>query len=449
MQVDTPAIRTQLVSLLSDLVRIDTTNPPGNELACAQYLAPLLQTAGVETRIVEPQPGRGSLIARLRSGSTAKPLMLMGHLDVVAAAADNWDRPPFAGLVEGDYLWGRGSTDNKQMVAISALILMALARSGIPLKRDVLLAATADEEQGGRWGMGWLARNDPEIQGVECAINEGGGDALLVGDRLFYTCQTAEKGVCRTVWTARSASGHASRPRPDMSTFLLARAVGRLEDGHLGVRVIETMHKALTTIAGTFSAGRAERVAQLLDTGAVEQALIETGFSPEQASQNRVLFCDTISPTVFRAGATEQLNVIPDTARAWFDGRLLPGETRNGFISRLQQLVGDLVTVDLFEDDYSPGLESPSDAPIVDVMRQVIADQCAGSSLVPWQCGGSTDAKHLIPRGVPVYGFVPSMPLPPGEGGSGAHGNNEKLWLDNLYFGYRVLYDVVTRFCGA
>ena len=441
--------RERIVGILRDLVRIDTTNPPGNEMACVAYLQPLLAQAGVETRVVETAPGRGNLIARVRGSGAERPLMLMGHLDVVAAQEQGWKHPPFEGVVEGEYLWGRGSTDNKQMIAISAMILMALSQARIPLSRDVVFAATADEEHGGRWGMGWLARHDPEIQHVACAINEGGGDALQVGDRLFYTCQTAEKGICRTVWTARSSSGHASRPRADMSTLQLASALSRLGDGYLGGRVIDTMRSALIGIAEAFSPNRAARVSQLLEQGAIERALSEVGFSAVEASRHRALFYDTVSPTMLRAGCTDRLNVIPDKAEAYLDGRLLPGETSRGFITRLQSLAGEHVTVELYDDDYSPGQESPPDSAMMRTIRAVISDQCAGAEVVPWQCAGSTDAKHLIPRGVPVYGFIPSMPVPESGEGGGAHAVNERLWLENLYFGYRVLYDVVTRFCAA
>lgn len=437
----------QLVTeILRDLVRMDTTNPPGNELACARYLADLLTPAGIEARIIEPAPGRGNLIARWRGAGESRPLMLMGHLDVVAADAHEWKRPPFEGTIEHRYLWGRGATDNKQMVAIAAAILLALAGEGRRLKRDIVLAATADEEKGGRYGMGWLAQREPEILQVACALNEGGGSAMRVGERLFYTCQTAEKGVCRTVWTARSASGHASQPRRDLATFKLARALAQLGDGHLGGRVIDTMRRAVTTIATEQSAAQGRQVDDLLAQGRIEEALGEAGFSSENAALCRALFYDTASPTVLAAGDLDRINVIPSAAQAYVDGRILPGETMQGFVARLQGLAGDEVAVELHENQFSPGLESPADAPIVDVIRQVIAERADGAAVVPWQCAGSTDAKHLIPRGVPVYGFIPAKPPPEGAMAGGAHAVDEGIWLESLAFGYEVLYDVTRRY---
>jgi len=443
------AFQERVLGILQDLVRIDTTNPPGNEMACVDYLVQLLQRAGVETRVMEPSPGRGNLIARVRGSGARRPLMLMGHLDVVAAVESGWKHPPFAGVLEDGYLWGRGTTDNKHMVAIAATILMALAEGQVRLSRDVLLAATADEEHGGRWGMAWLAEHDPEIRTVDCALNEGGGEALRVRDHLFYTCQTAEKGICRTVWQAHSAGGHASRPRTDMSTLALARALARLGDGHMGGRVIETMRRALEDIAATTSDDCAVRVQWLLDQGAIEQALQEAGFSQEEAARTRTLFYDTTSPTVLRAGDAEHLNVIPAISEALLDGRILPGQTARGYMAQLQALAGDEVTVTLHDHDYTPGLESSPSSPIMDVIAAVIAEQSPGATVIPWQCAGSTDAKHLIPRGVPVYGFVPALPPRGDQMDGGAHAVNERISLESLYFGYRVLYDIVTRYCAV
>jgi acetylornithine deacetylase/succinyl-diaminopimelate desuccinylase-like protein len=326
--------------------------------------------------------------------------------------------------------------------------MIALAEQGVRLSRDVILAATADEEHGGTYGMGWLAQHDPEVLQVACALNEGGGSAIEIGGRLFYTCQTAEKGICRTVWTAQGDSGHASQPRDSMATLRLARALGELGDGHVHGRAVETMRSALLSIAGSFSSDRAARVAAFLDQGQIEGALSETGFSPADIPHVRSLFYDTVSPTVLAAGDVDRINVIPAVARAYLDGRILPGQTSQGFVQQLRELAGDEIHISLHERAFTPGLESATDAPILSVISQVIAEQCPGASVVPWQCPGSTDAKHLIPRGVPVYGFVPSMPLPEGRSGGGAHSVNERIDLENLYFGYQVLYEVVRKFCA-
>lgn len=448
MELPNEGYKQRVVDVLRDLVRIDSTNPPGNEVECARYLAELLAPAGIETRVLESSPGRGNLIARLRGTGEGKPLMLMGHLDVVPANPDDWRYPPFSAEIHDGFMWGRGTTDMKNMIAASAVVMLALAELPHPLKRDVLMVATADEEQGGRLGIGWLAKNMPEILQVECALNEGGGSALHIAGKLFYTCQSAEKGICRTVWTAKAKGGHGSHPRADLSTFKLGRAIARLGDGYLGGRAIATMRTALGIIAASRSAQAAERVEMHLAQGQIEKALSAAGFDEKAIEPTRRLFYDTVSVTGLRAGDPRSINVIPPTATAYADGRVLPGQTCEGFLALLRQAIGDEVEIEVHNGRFSPGLESSADAPIFRTISAVIAERCNGAAVIPWQCGGATDARHLIPLGVPVYGFVPARPLPEGIEEAGAHADNERVWLENLPFAVEVLYDVAYRFCS-
>jgi len=335
----------------------------------------------------------------------------------------------------------------KQMIAASAVLILALAESKQPLKRDVLLVATADEEHGGRYGMGWLAREMPSLFDVACALNEGGGSPIRVNGQLYYTCQTAEKGLCRTVWTARAQGGHASRPSSDISTLRLARAMTQLGDGHLGGKVIDTMRQALCTIASDQPKTSVARVEKLLDHGQVEKAMKAVGFEAIDIVRTRCLFYDTASVTGLRAGDPQSINVIPPTATAYVDGRILPGQTQEGFCSLLRDRVGGDIEIEVYRRQFSAGLESSPNAPIVDTISQVIADRCQGARVIPWQCAGSTDAKNLAALGVPVYGFVPSQPLPDGVEGAGAHANDERIWLENVPFALETLYDIAYRFC--
>ncbi|HUV93527.1 MAG TPA: M20/M25/M40 family metallo-hydrolase [Anaerolineae bacterium] len=447
MELPDSRFRNQVVDVLRDLVRIDTTNPPGNETACGRYLARLLADAGIATRIVESKPGRGNLIARIPGSGEGKPLMFMGHLDVVSADPSEWQYPPFAAEVHDGFVWGRGTTDMKNMIAACAVTMLALASLGQPLKRDLLFVATADEEHGGRHGMGWLTREMPELFQVACAINEGGGKAIKVGDRLYYTCQSAEKGICRTVWRAQAKGGHGAYPRQDTSTMKLSQALCELGDGHLRPHATDTMRTALRAIAGSHSEEAARRVDGLLESGQVEEAMVEAGFGADDVVRHRALFYDTASITSLRAGDPASINVIPAVATAYVDCRILPGQTREGFLRLLRERAGGQVEIGLYAEQYSPGLESSTEAPIFRVISQVIADHVEGAVVVPWQCAGSTDAKHLIRLGVPVYGFVPTNPLPDGMEGAGAHANNERVWIENLHFSLQVLYEIAHRFC--
>ena len=448
MELPNATFKDQVVDVLRDLVRIDTSNPPGNETEGARYLAGLLGPAGIETRIVESASGRGNLIARLRGTGQGKPLLLMGHMDVVSADPSEWRYPPFAAEIHDGFMWGRGATDMKDMIAISATIMLALASLKRPLQRDVLLMATADEEHGGRFGMGWLAAKMPELFDVACALNEGGGSAVKVGDKLFYTCQSAEKGLCRTQWTVRAKGGHGSHPRQDIATLRLCQALHRLGDGYLQGRTINTMRAAVRTIGAAQSPQAAERAEQLLGRGRIEDALTAAGFDSEGIERYRPLFYDTASVTGLRAGDPQSINVIPATARAYVDGRILPGQTREGFLRLLRQVAGDEVEIEVYQEQYGVGLESSSDAPVFRTIARVVAERCGGATVIPWQCAGATDARHLIPLGVPVYGFVPARPLPEGIEEAGAHADNERLWIENLSFALDMLYDVVYRFCS-
>ncbi|MBM3188729.1 MAG: M20/M25/M40 family metallo-hydrolase [Chloroflexi bacterium] len=444
----TLADEAQALDVLRDLVRIDTTNPPGNETACALYLRDLLAPHGIETELLESAPNRGNLIARLRGAGEGRPLLLMGHLDVVAANPAEWRYPPFAAEVHDGFVWGRGTTDMKQMLAVCAVVMMALSRLERPLKRDVLFVATADEEQGGRKGMGWLVGERPELFDVACALNEGGGNAMQVNGRVFYTCQSATKGVCRTVWTAESKGGHGAHPRADIATLKLSQALCRLGNGHLNERVIETMRVALLRIAAARCAKARERVEKLLDGGHTRKALEAAGFAPQELDRHWALFSDTVSVTGLRAGDPHHINVIPQVATAYADGRILPGQTRDGFIELLRSHIGDGVDIQLYRGQFSPGIEFAADHPVLNTIAQVISVHSPGAGVIPWQCAGSTDAKHLAPLGVPVYGFVPARPLPEGVEIAGAHASDERMWIENVTFALHVLHDVVYRFCS-
>ncbi|MFH1086230.1 MAG: M20/M25/M40 family metallo-hydrolase, partial [Chloroflexota bacterium] len=222
-----------------------------------------------------------------------------------------------------------------------------------------------------------------------------------------------------------------------------------LGDGHLRAGVVETMRRALATIARAQSDEAAARVEALLAQGQIEAALRAAGFDEEGVQRQRPLFYDTAALTVLQAGDSESVNVIPPVASAYVDSRILPGQTDQGLLALLRQRAGDEVEIELHNGRYSQGLEASADAPILRTIAQVIAERCDGAAVIPWQCAGSTDAKSLSPLGVPVFGFVPARPLPEGLKSAGAHATDERLWLENLYFAFDVLYEIVVRFCQS
>ncbi|MCL4424254.1 MAG: M20/M25/M40 family metallo-hydrolase, partial [Firmicutes bacterium] len=225
---------------LSRLIQFDTTNPAGNELPAAHYLAEVLRSEGLEPVVVEPAPGRGSVIARLKGTGEKPPLLLLSHLDVVPAVREGWRRDPFGGEVADGEIWGRGALDCKGLTAAWLELVLLLKRTGHPLQRDVIFAATADEEMGGTWGVKWLSENRFDLIQAEYALNEGGGSAFRIGQQTYYTYQTAEKAICWVRLRARGTGGHASIPLPDNALVYLAKAISALGTRRLPVHVTPT-----------------------------------------------------------------------------------------------------------------------------------------------------------------------------------------------------------------
>jgi len=446
--VDWGRVAEEATTLLQDLVRINTTNPPGNETAAASYLAEVLAREGFAPEVVEPQPGRGSLVCRLPgSGERGEPLLLLSHLDVVGVERDRWERDPFSGDLAGGYIWGRGTLDCKGLTVMEVMVLLLLRRQGVELGRDVILAATADEETGGKLGAGWLGANRPDLIDAPYAINEGGGHGFVLGGRRFYTCQVGEKGRCRFRVTVRGSGGHASVPVPDNPVVLMGRVLQSLGAMRMPARVTPTVREFVRITA----AGQPPEIAGVLEklAGGCEVTPQEASLLPDGlAAEIWAVTHDTLSPTVLRAG--EKINVIPSEASVWVDARLVPGSDPASFASRVREELSSLGgRVELEVTDAGSGLEADPDSVLYRCMADVIAREDPGATLVPFLSTGGTDAKHLCRRsGVRVYGFMPMRPDPRAPRGSLIHGHNERISVENLVFGVRVLYGVVRRFCG-
>ncbi len=444
-QIDWNAVREEVTGYLQDLIRLDTTNPPGNEILAAKYLAGVLRSEGFDPQVTESQPGRGNITARLTGGG--EPLMLLGHTDVVAVEPDQWRHPPFGGQVHDGYVWGRGALDMKNMVAAELMVFLLLKRQGIKLKRDVIFAATADEEAGkGGHGVGWLLDNHPEQVDAPFVLTEGGGADFRVGDSRFYTCQTGQKGICRFRMSAAGRPGHGSRPHRENAVVRLSEAVAALGRAVLPMHPSTTVRAFLDGIADTQDSGTADLLRSVLDPSCSESALESLPVAGEMVSNLRALLRNTASVTMLEAG--QKINVIPAEATAWIDGRLAPGQTDTSFFEEIRSLIGDDVRIEV--DQYTPPLEAGIDSPLYRTIVEVMADHDPGARVVPSLSTGGTDAKHICPRrpATKVYGFMPHSGAPGEEEWQLIHGHNERTSVENLGFGTRVLYDIVHRFCG-
>lgn len=444
MAPDWALVEREVVEHLQNLIRLDTTNPPGNELPAAQYLADVLRGEGIEAEVLESAPGRGNLVARLKGDGSARPLLLMSHLDVVPAEADKWAHPPFAAELVDGFIWGRGAVDTKNLTAVQLLLMLLLKREGVPLHRDVILAATADEEVGGLAGMGWLVEQRPKLLEAEYAINEGGGFGLDVGGRRVYVCQTAEKGVCWMKLTAEGRPGHASTPKGENAVATLAAAVARLSRARLPLHVVPTVREFVRQLARLLPFPQSVMLPLVLNP--VFEPLIAKALAREEmiGPLLRASVRNTATPTVLRAGS--KTNVIPSVAEAQVDGRLVPGQTPDDLIREIRPYVGEKVRIDLI------GTSEPSEAgyqtPFYTLLGEALAEEDAGAAILPFMITGSTDGRFLAKRGVKVYGFCPMKQDTHESPLEMAHGHNERISVANLVFATKVLYKAVVRLCS-
>ena len=436
-------VREQVTDLTQDLIRFDTTNPPGNEMPCIEYIGGVLQREGIEPVVLESAPGRGNLVARLKGDGTLSPLLLMGHVDVVPAEADKWQRPPFSGDRVDGIVWGRGAVDMKQMVAMELMVMLLLRRSRVPLKRDVIFMATADEEVGGRVGAGWVALNHPDLIRAEYAINEGGATSIVLDDQVFFICSTAEKGAARFTLRGHGQPGHASQPHKNNALLPLSKAVVKLIETPLPLRVTRTARAHVEAMAHHVDGDLRQTLLNLLNSATHESAMAALPLAEPVKRRLSAALHDTATPTILRAGA--KINVIPAEAECEVDCRILPGTTLESLEQELRAVVGSKVEIE-FGPTSSP-LEADPDSPLFKTISQVIGEQEPGATLIPGLITGGTDAKNVAQLGIKVHGFVPMRYEGPSMTGL-AHNHDERVSVANLEFGARVLHHVVERFCS-
>ena len=451
------AAHERVVETLRQLIRIPSVNPPdppGAELDAAQTIAALLGESGIPATVYEPVPGRGSVVARLRGdGTGGEPLLLLSHLDVVPAAG-TWTHEPFAADLTDGYVWGRGAVDMKDLVAMEIEVVRLLAeeataagldpaRDAVPgLRRDILLASTADEEAGGLDGIGWLAAEHPEHLRAAGAINESGGFSVPLGGRRLYPIQVAEKGYAVYRITVHGTWGHGSMPRPDNAAVLAARAIGRLAAPG-APRVTPPMARFLDALGEQLpeAIGPLRAVASG-DAGAA--SLLE----PHLALALEALFRDTITVGIVTAGV--KYNVIPGLATIEIDCRVLPdsdeASMRSEVHARLGPDLADACDVELVI--YGAPVESPTEGELYRILAETITAHDPEGIPVPAMMPFATDAKHLAPLGVPCYGFSPLRMSAEDRYFAWFHGEDERVPVDALRWGLPVLYDAVRRFCG-
>jgi len=419
----------EVVDICRDLIRIDTSNPgdhsgPGERRA-AEYVAGQLAEVGLETAVLESHPKRTSVVARVEGQDRARPALLVhGHLDVVPANAPDWRYDPFSGEIADGCVWGRGAIDMKDMDAMMLAVVRQRLREDRRPARDIVLTFTADEEAGGTWGARFLVDKQPELfEGVTEAVGEVGGFSLTLGDQRLYLLQTAEKGMAWLRLTARGTAGHGSMVQPDNAVTELAEAIGRLGRHEWPVRLIPSVQ--------AFLEGASRALGVEFIPNDPTQLLGKIG------SVSRIVGAtlrNTVNPTVLRAGY--KVNVVPQAATAEVDGRFLPGYDEE-FFAEIDRVLGPGVTREFIHTDIA--LETTPDGDLYDAMTSALLAEDPGAQVIPYCLSAGTDAKSFSRLGMRCFGFTPLRLTPDLDFSGMFHGVDERVPVDGLRFGTRVL----------
>jgi acetylornithine deacetylase/succinyl-diaminopimelate desuccinylase-like protein len=424
----TISLRDEVTTVLQNLIRLDTVNPPGNETVAAEYLRGYLERSGVACELYARIPERASLVARIPGRGDGPRLLFLSHTDTVLADASEWQVDPWSGeLLEGE-IWGRGALDMKGQVAASAVAIASLARDGFEPAGDLIFAATADEEVGDDFGLSWLCEAHPEVVRAEYAINEGAGERIELGGRPFYLCSTAEKTSAPFLLTVHGRSGHASMPGiADNALLKAARLLGRLERLRPEPVLVPEVEALLRTVTG-----RSARPEQALE--------VARSFSPLAASLVEPLLALTVSPTMIEA--SQKRNVIPALCRVTVDCRLLPGQT-TGEAERLIRAALGEGDYDLQWIQAQGGTRSPLEGPLWDAVESFVAEVEPEARVVPICVAGFTDSHWLRDAfGTVAYGFFPARAMDPELAARLIHSADERVPVDDLELGVRFLRHV-------
>jgi acetylornithine deacetylase/succinyl-diaminopimelate desuccinylase-like protein len=427
--------REEVTQLLQELIRLDTVNPPGNERRAAEVLRDYLARHGIASELPAREPDRANLVARLPGGD-GPSLLLMAHTDTVLADPDEWQRDPWSGdLVDGE-VWGRGALDMKGHVAAAAVTFASLAREGARPPGDLLLALTADEEVGAEpLGMSWLAANHPGTVRADFAVNEGGGERYVLGDRVLYLCAVGEKATAPFRLRLHGRAGHASDPHSADNALLHAAPV--LEAlGRFGFEptLIPEVQAFLDQVLG-----------EVPPVGlALEQA---SAVDPLAAQLLAPLLSATLSPTMIEA--SRKRNVIPGVCTITVDCRLLPGQSREEVEGWLRAGVPGDWELEWIENECVGGTRSPIDTPLWSALEAWVAETEPGAMLAPIVCGGFTDSHYVRSAlGTTAYGFFPIRAMAPELVARLVHGADERIAVDDLALAVELYRRLATTWLG-
>lgn len=429
------------VRWMQEYLRVDTTNPPGNEARAAEFFRSILEQEGIECRVFEFAPGRANLWARIEGSSARRPLILLNHTDVVTGDAARWKAPPFSGEIVEGLMYGRGAQDMKNLGLAQLLVMVMLKRERVALDRDVIFLATADEEAGSE-GTDWMIAHQRGLLGdAEFLITEGGSNRIEDGNVKHVSVDVAEKATFWLKVTARGTPGHGSRPIADSAPNRLVRALDRILSHRTEVKLLPVVEEYLREMARFETAERAPKFRN------ARQALEDKRFRAELERDYFIgpMLRNTVSLTML--GGSQQTNVIPGEAWAHLDVRLLPGEDPGAFLAEMGRVVNDAkVSIKPQRGEFRIANASPTNTELYAAIRRVAGRYFPNAAVAPRLTTGYTESQRYRPLGIVSYGFAVHGAT--AAESSTAHGDNERIRVEELRRGHRVLYDVVVEVAG-
>jgi acetylornithine deacetylase/succinyl-diaminopimelate desuccinylase-like protein len=421
--VDWEAAGEESINYLIDLVRIDTSNPPGNETQAANYIKAALASEGIDSEMYALEPDRANLVARIKGNGSKRPILIMGHTDVVGVQADRWTEDPFGAARKDGWIYGRGTLDDKDNVTAGLMVMLMLKRYGVDLDRDIIFLAESGEEGTPRVGINYMVENHWDLIDAEFCLAEGGGGVLEANGVKVVEIQTTEKKPRRATLVARGSAGHGSRPRLDNAVTHLANAVAKAGEWQTEMRLNETTRAyfdRLATISDPEDAWRYRNIDNPDETDAIQQHFLET--FPYHYSILRT----SVVPTVMNAGFRR--NVIPSEATAILDIRMLPDEDVDAFYGKLADLIDDPQVTVVPEPIYRPESDpSPIDNEMFQSLETVANRLFPEATVLPTMSTGATDMAQVRSMSVPAYGIGAIRSIEERNSGFGAHGDNERV----------------------
>ena len=426
------------VELLRRLIRFDTTNPPGGEGDCIDFLRRLIEDAGCETEVYAKEPGRPNLVTRLPGSGSGRPLLLYGHVDVVTTAGQRWQQPPFGGELVDGYVWGRGALDMKGGVAMLVSAFLRAKREGLRPRGDLILAVLSDEEAGGDAGARFLVEDHPHLfEGVRHALGEFGGFSYEVGGKRFYPIQIAEKQICWLKATIRGPGGHGALVNRGGTMARLSRFLDDLDRKPLPVHVTPVARAFLERVAAELPTAQRVGVTALLKPRLAGRALRLLG---ARARRFEPMLRNTVSATIVRGG--DKINVVPSEIELELDGRALPGFGPADLIAELQDVVGDDVQIELVRHD--PGASEP-DLTLFETLADILRELDPEGIPVPLLQVGVTDGRFFARLGIQTYGFLPMRLAPDFDFLSLIHAADERMPVEAVEFGTDAIFRALQR----